>query len=106
MGAGADAGDATTVGVGAGAGSGAGEGMGSGGGMNLADIGAGLAASIALFALCCVTAGGSSSGITSDAWWPAEAVSDGASAIGSLTVRSIGTDASDSFGSVDGAPIM
>src|SRR5438874_7155675 len=76
-----------------------------GAGMNLADIGAGLAASNAGLAAGFASAGGSSSGITSDAGCAAaaDAVRDGASAMGSpvgvavaaISVRSIGADASD-----------
>jgi hypothetical protein len=73
-----------------------------GAGMNLADIGAGLATSKA--GLGAGFAGGSSSGITSDAGrTAAEGVRDGASAMGSpvgvaaaaISVRSIGADAAD-----------
>src|SRR5205814_9924293 len=56
-----------------------------GAGMNLADIGAGLATSNAGLAAGFASAGGSSSGITSDAGCAAaaDAVRDGASAMGS-----------------------
>lgn len=96
-GAGARVGSAVDAAIGAGAGSD----IGSGGGMNLADIGAGLAAISARWRAGLPAAdegaGGSSSGITSEACGPPEvdAVSDGASAMGSIASRSTGAAAAD-----------